>query len=111
MAEGRVYACSGCKREIVAWDEGDPYYLEYPGRTKRYAYHPSHERILCTHVDIPVLCLACGAESVCDSARPLEACPVCKEDSLVNTFQLEGRRCPTCGDGVFQVDRDRGIIS
>jgi hypothetical protein len=38
MAHGVYFVCRGCGREICAWDEGNPYYLDEFGR-KRYAYH------------------------------------------------------------------------
>jgi hypothetical protein len=60
MAHGVYFVCRGCGREICAWDEGNPYYLDEFGR-KRYAYHPDQERDRCTGNDAPHLCLDCGA--------------------------------------------------
>jgi DNA-directed RNA polymerase subunit RPC12/RpoP len=111
VAEGRLYVCTNCQRQIEAWDEGNPYYLTYPERTKHYAYHPHPDRSRCTHVDTPVLCLSCGTESMSDSARPLTTCPDCGNAPLLDTWRLEGVSCPTCGHGVFRADPNGYMIS
>jgi DNA-directed RNA polymerase subunit RPC12/RpoP len=110
MAEGRVYKCSACAHAIEAWDDGNPYYLDERGE-KRYAHHPSPERVRCTGNDTPVLCLGCGAEALRDSAAPIARCPRCAARGLVATWRLEGRTCPYCKAGTFATDPDSLMIS
>jgi hypothetical protein len=82
MAHGVYFVCRGCGREICAWDEGNPYYLDEFGR-KRYAYHPDQERDRCTGNDARHLCLDCGAEFPVDSAAHRQVVPlVIRQSSL-----------------------------
>jgi hypothetical protein len=110
MAAGQVFQCSVCAHAITAWEEGDPYYVDAQGE-KCYAYHPSAERARCTGVDTPVLCLACGAEAVRDSAAPITRCPGCNARRLVSTWRLAGRTCPYCRAGTFASDPNAMMIS
>jgi DNA-directed RNA polymerase subunit RPC12/RpoP len=110
MATGRVFKCSACAHAVEAWDDGRPYYVDDRGE-KRYAHHPSPERALCTGVETPVLCLACGGEAVRDSAAPIGRCPRCAERKLVATWRLEGKRCPYCKAGTFATDDSSLLIS
>ena len=100
MAEGHVFACSSCSRRVTAWDEGDPYYFDEGGK-KRYAYHPSSERDLCTGIDVSMLCLNCGRESLIDAEAPPRPCRKCKVGTLVEACALEGLMCPYCKKGAF----------
>jgi DNA-directed RNA polymerase subunit RPC12/RpoP len=110
MAEGRIYACSACAREIAAWSDGNPYFLDAEG-AKHYAYHPDRDAERCTGNDVDVLCLACGAESRSDSAAPLARCPACDAAKLVDQWKLDGRRCPFCRAGRFTYDPRHFMIS
>lgn len=49
---GRAFVCRNCKRATIAWEDGNPYYIDANG-FKRHAYHPSPERALCTGNDTP----------------------------------------------------------
>ena len=42
MAQGFCFVCDKCDHAIVAWDDGNPYYIDDDGK-KKYAYHPNHE--------------------------------------------------------------------
>jgi predicted RNA-binding Zn-ribbon protein involved in translation (DUF1610 family) len=109
MAEGVRFVCDVCGEEIEAWSDGNPYYLE-PWGAKVYAYHPDHEALArCVGNDEPHLCLACGTEVMVDSRDPLTACPACHAVELVDTFQLDGQRCPSCKTGRFA--RDPGFFA
>jgi hypothetical protein len=110
MAHGVYFVCRGCGREICAWDEGNPYYLDEFGR-KRYAYHPDQERDRCTGNDAPHLCLDCGAGFPVDSAAPQASCPSCHSAKLAPTFELQGKPCPFCKEGLFARDLNRYDIS
>jgi DNA-directed RNA polymerase subunit RPC12/RpoP len=111
MAMGTKYVCGSCKRAIMAWDDGNPYYIDEAG-AKRYAYHPDHENLdRCIGNDSPHLCLACGEEFMVDSRSSLEECPKCRAADIVDTFDLKGRRCPYCKAGVFGADSGSMCIS
>lgn len=110
MAEGREYFCSRCRRKILAWDEGNPYYVDASGK-KRYAYHPNPERELCTGNDSDYLCLECGRKFKADSELPDVKCPKCNSSSVTDTWQLEDKPCPYCCKGKFKADTDSFIVS
>ena len=111
MAEGIRFVCNNCGRSIEAWSDGNPYYIDEAG-DKKYAYHPDHEGLArCIGNDSPHLCLACGAEFKVDSREPIMECPGCKDDEIVRTYELEGRRCSYCKQGVFYIDTDFRRIS
>ena len=91
MAERVRWVCSSCRTSVEAWSDGNPYVVE-DGR-KRYVYHPNHEALArAVGNDVPVLCLACGAESVRDSQAPEAGCPACGSSHLQDAFDL--RRAP-----------------
>jgi DNA-directed RNA polymerase subunit RPC12/RpoP len=110
MAAGRTLRCSACAHAVVAWDDGNPYYVDAFGE-KVYAHHPSPERERCTENEVPVLCLGCGAEAVRDTAAPIVRCPACGARKLVAVWRLEGRRCPHCRLGSFAMDPESFIVS
>ena len=111
MAEGIRYVCGACHRASEAWSDGNPYYIDATGR-KQYAHHPDHERLArCIGNDTPHLCLACGEEFNVDSRAETAECPKCTSGDIVDTFQLNGRRCPYCEAGVFTADPDFHRIS
>lgn len=104
MAMAKRFVCGGCERTIEAWSDGNPYYIDDAGE-KQYAYHPDHENLAkCIGNDSPHLCLGCGADVMVDSRAPIKACPKCYDGEIASTFDLEGRRCPYCKDGVFAAD-------
>jgi predicted Zn-ribbon and HTH transcriptional regulator len=79
---------------------------------KQYAYHPDHEDLAkCIGNDSPHLCLGCGAEFMVDSEAPIKACPKCHSAEIADTFDLGGKRCPYCKDGVFAADPDFVCVS
>lgn len=111
MAEALRFLCDGCGRSIVAWSDGNPYYIDEAG-AKQYAYHPDHDRLArCIGNDSPHLCLACGAKFTVDSRAPAGVCPGCGSAEITDAFRLGGRRCPYCKAGTFAVDSDYHCIS
>jgi DNA-directed RNA polymerase subunit RPC12/RpoP len=111
MAEGVRFICDSCHRVIEAWSDGNPYYFDDSGR-KRYAYHPDHENLArCVGNDIPHLCLACGREFMIDSRAPVAECPKCGASGIAATYELAGRHCPYCNQGIFRVDQNWQPIS
>ena len=89
MAAGQKFVCSACSHSLVAWDEGNPSYRDERGR-KHYAYHPDPDRMRCTGVESPMICLACGTEAVHDSAAPITHCPQCHSEQLIDVWALDG---------------------
>lgn len=111
MAEALRYVCSGCRRPIEAWSDGNPYYLDEAG-VKHYAYHPDHENLArCIGNDTPYLCLGCGAEFKVDSRDPISTCPTCGATELADKYQLSNRQCPYCKAGAFLIDPGFHCIS
>ena len=111
MAECIRYVCGHCGKDITAWSDGNPYYIDEHGQ-KQYAYHPNHELLeRCIGNDSPHLCLSCGNEFKVDSREPVSACPSCEADGFVGTSQLGGQRCPYCKTGFFSADPDFHCIS
>ncbi len=104
MAEAKRFVCGNCDKTIESWSDGNPYFIDDTGE-KQYAYHPDHENLAkCIGNDSPHLCLGCGADVMVDSRAPIKACPECNIEEIASTFDLEGRRCPYCKDGVFAAD-------
>lgn len=111
MAAGIRLACTSCQFAIVAWDDGNPFYLDERGR-KRYAHHPNHEALArCIGNDVPHLCLECGAQARVDSRRPRDRCRRCRTGRLVATWELAGHTCPRCHEGRFAQDPEFIAIS
>jgi predicted RNA-binding Zn-ribbon protein involved in translation (DUF1610 family) len=111
MAEGVRFVCRSCGNAMDSWSDGNPYYIDRLG-CKQYAYHPNHERLSeCIGNDSPQLCLACGAKFLVDSKAPTTRCPKCGAADIVDTYALEGKRCPACKAGVFCLDPDFRSIS
>ena len=110
MAEALRFVCDNCNHEVVAWSDGNPYYIDKTG-AKQYAYHPDHDRLaLCIGNDSPHHCLGCGTEFKVDSRAPVRAYPSCSSDEIVDSFRLEGCCCPYCKKGKFAVDPDHHCI-
>ncbi|MFO0848454.1 MAG: hypothetical protein U0871_07855 [Gemmataceae bacterium] len=104
MAQARRFVCDKCGHAVVAWSDGNPYYLDEAG-AKQYAYHPHHERLArCIGNDSPHHCLGCGAGFKVDSRAPVGACPVCGASEIVASYHLGGCRCPHCKAGTFAAD-------
>ncbi len=111
MAEARQYVCDKCGNYVVAWSDGNPYYIDEHGE-KRYAYHPDHERLArCVGNDSGHLCLACGVEFHVDSRNPTSECPACGSSEFESMFRLDGKQCPNCRSGTFRIDPDYRCIS
>lgn len=111
MAQALRFVCSGCRRAVEAWSDGNPYYID-EGGAKQYAYHPDHENLArCIGNDSPHHCLECGAEFKVDSRAPVAACPSCRASDIVRSYRLDGCRCPYCKGGAFAVDPDFHCIS
>jgi predicted RNA-binding Zn-ribbon protein involved in translation (DUF1610 family) len=102
MAESIANICDNCEFEVIAWSDGNPYYIDEQGE-KQYAYHPDHDRrARCIGNDSPHLCLSCGKEFKVDSRQPRSTCPHCQSAEIRHTFLLAGERCPACKAGTFQ---------
>ena len=111
MAECRRFVCSGCGREIDAWSDGNPFYIDETGK-KQYAYHPDHEGLAkCIGNDVPHLCLNCGHEVLVDSRGSKRICPDCNSAKVIKAFLLDQRDCPTCKNGKFLWDPSCQAIS
>lgn len=111
MSECIQYVCGKCGNSIKAWSDGNPYFINKRGK-KEYAYHPDHDRLSrCIGNDSPALCIACGHEFQIDSRAPISHCPKCESADIVETYELEGRRCPSCKEGVFSSDPNFYCIS
>ena len=111
MAECIRHVCSNCGNTVDAWSDGNPYYIDENGE-KQYAYHPNHDKLVrCIGNDSPHICLDCGEQFKVDSRSPLTKCPKCDSLEIPSTYQLEGKRCPVCKDGVFGIDPDFRCIS
>lgn len=46
-----------------------------------------------------------------DSEAPTSACPACAAVLLVDTYELDGQRCPYCKSGKFAIDPEHYAIS
>ena len=103
MAEGRRYVCQACGAQVEAWSDGNPYFVDERGE-KKYAHHPDPEVEQCIGNDVPHLCLGCGLTFMVDSRHPSLDCPACKSGETCATYDLAGRRCPTCKSGRFKED-------
>lgn len=110
MAQAIRNICENCKRAIVSWSDGNPYYFDESGE-KKYAYHPNPASYSCIGNDMPHLCLECGEEFNVDSRSPIMACPKCWSAETADTYDLEGQTCPYCKEGVFAIDPDYRLIS
>lgn len=110
MACATRFVCSSCQDEVIAWDDGDPYYYDEKS-VKQYAWHPDPARNKCIGVEIPHLCLGCGAEVKVDSNNPVDACPQCRSRGLVATTKLQGKPCPKCKKGTYIADPGMYAIS
>lgn len=111
MAEGIRFVCSDCRYSIEAWSDGNPFYIDETGN-KQYAHHPDHDELSkCIANDVPHLCLACGNEVKIDSRLGHESCPDCGSTNVIDTFHLQGVKCPKCDGGHFDQDKDYCAIS
>jgi len=111
MAEGIRFKCSDCGKTIDAWSDGNPYYIDSHGK-KEYAHHPDHKNLArCIGNDSPHLCLRCGEEFLVDSREPISTCPKCGSKDISDAYRLDGRTCPFCNQGAFQLDPTYHAIS
>ena len=111
LADCTNYICPNCGKTVEAWSDGNPYYFDEDGK-KAYAYHPDHELLdRCIGNDEPHICLACGDEFMVDSRAPIVDCTKCGAGQVASTMELEGKRCPACGEGIFCRDADHFCIS
>ena len=111
MAECIRFVCSSCEKSIEAWSDGNPFYIDEDGH-KKYAYHPNHAELeKCIANDSPHLCLNCAKEVKIDSRDKTKNCPECSSKDVIDTFCLEGVKCPKCHDGHFVRDSKFSCIS
>ena len=109
MASSTHFSCSSCSASVEAWSDGDPYVITPAGR-KRHVHHPTPGWEDAVGVDVPHLCLGCGARFTVDSRKPRTACPTCRSERIVATTDLAHQPCPCCADGAFD-GGTRGAIS
>ena len=100
MSIATQFLCSSCSFEVVAWSDGNPYYID-EDYEKKYAHHPDERLRLCVGNDVPNICLACAAQVEIDSRFPHRMCPQCAQQNLVEITELDGRQCPRCNSGMF----------
>jgi len=135
MALGSTFVCTHCKLSIMAWDEGNPYFLSDAGK-KQFFYHPSGEYQLQEYIQQSegrnlegielekflkkrtgnmsnMICLDCGREFRRDLNRQKALCPSrkCKSKNISHIWELNGKQCPRCKQGVFKEDESQQIIS
>ena len=110
MAMATHYCCSSCSFTIVAWSDGNPYYVDERGE-KSYAYHPDVKHDLCIGNDVPNICLTCAGQVKVDSRFPSRTCPQCAKPTLVELTELDGTQCPKCKSGIFVTDAHSRFIS
>ena len=65
----------------------------------------------CIGNDSPHLCLSCGMDFNVDSQEPIAKCPGRMDNIIVDIFELDGRNCPYCKQGVFYRDPECRYIS
>lgn len=111
MAECIRYVCDHCAKQLEAWTDGNPYFINDSG-AKEYAYHPDHENLArCIGNDEPHLCLECGHGFRVDSRAPITNCPECGAATIRSTGALDGVQCPFCKRGTFLFDLGFRCIS
>lgn len=126
MALIKTFICSHCRHEITVSDEGHPYLRDAAGKRHSF-YHPLESRVteplfrketgLDCHKDRKAfeaflrerggaeedhLCLHCGRMTRRDGNGETMRCTRCKRAALVKCWDLEGRPCPKCREGVFR---------
>ena len=113
MAQGFHFVCDKCDHTIEAWDDGNPYYIEFVVITKtgkvkqkkKYAHHPNDELVArCIGNDVEHLYLSCKKEFMVDSEAPITTCSKCKSSEIVDTMELAGKSCPYWKEGVFRCE-------
>ena len=133
MASCRRFVCDRCGFSIKAWDDGNPYIVDLEG-VYHYFYHPGRETRIFSivqkiigHRPTPdevaywlnehggnrsdMLCLDCAHQFKMDLERENGKCPQCGSENVADLNDLEGRRCPKCKVGKFEIDRDFYAIS
>jgi len=135
MASGIGYICKHCKFSIIAWDDGNPYFLSDKGKPQ-FFYHPSGESQLQEYIqqssgkDLKgaeldaflenrtgnmsnMLCLDCGRELRIDLGRKKAICNSikCRSSNVASFMELNGKTCPKCKKGVFRKDKNQQMIS
>ena len=110
MAECIRYQCGNCDNSVEAWSDGNPYFFDERGR-KQYAYHPSADFAKCVGNDSDFLCLNCGEEFLDDLGQPNLQCAKCHSNAVTGTSDLNGKQCPKCKVGKFEVDSNFHAIS
>jgi len=111
MAECKRFVCPLCSYAIASWSDGNPYYCDETGE-KIYAYHPNHDALdRCIGNDTPYVCLDCAESFLVDSNSPQQQCPKCQKTSIIDSFHLGGKDCPSCHQGRLSADPDFHCIS
>lgn len=68
-------------------------------------------RFACATCGEAVVAWSDDVEGTVDSHAPRDVCEACGKEELVATFELGGRRCPSCPSGRFARDPDFLAIS
>lgn len=131
MASCTRFTCDQCGFAIDCWDDGNRY-LEWPGGTRNYLYHPSDghktdELMLAIYGREPTaaeyanafrlyggnesgfLCTDCAIVNRIDPKRDPAACKRCGSNSLRQVKELAKMECPKCRLGQFDCGEFGGI--
>lgn len=127
MSLFQTFTCNHCGYAIEVANDGHPYLRDAAGK-KHYFYHPGESSVMEplfkkeTGLDRwgnreafdafvrercgserECLCLSCGQVSRRDSELKCSdiTCEKCDRAALVECWELDGKSCPKCGDGVF----------
>ena len=112
MAQGIDFSCSNCGMMVGAWDDGNPYYIDRckmvlkslpRSKCKVYVYHPHMPPCPLDGNDVPHLCLDCGHEFNVDTELNRTTCTKCRSSNILDCCRLNGRTCPSCRDGTFEI--------
>lgn len=111
MAQCERFQCDKCSKIIESWSDGNPYFVDEHS-VKQYAYHPDHEALSrCIGNDSPYICLSCANEFMVDSQKPTSRCPKCSSEEIVDTQDLDQKKCPFCKRGTFTRDSEFFVVS
>ena len=120
MARGIPIVCDTCGEGVMAWDDGNPYYIDLskwiPGkrprsRCKVYVHHPHVPDWPIVGNDEPHLCLACAHSFNIDSERPRTTCTKCASNEIAPLQELADKQCPWCKGGILRADFGQACVS
>lgn len=101
MAQGKTLVCSGCKKSLHVWEDGNPY-VTGPAGKKTFFHHPDPRMGEADGNAPDCVCNACGKRGRVDEHRLPKTCRTCKVGTLVPAWELEGKPCPWCKTGIIE---------